>query len=265
MIHYIDKELVYLARKPYGMPTTWGNQFSFLDAVEYDKPAFFPAVEKFGKEDEYGLLNRLDNDTEWFVYFAKTMADKEKYLQLQDEWTMSKIYLCAVSGDMNRSVKVQNSHVSMRQLHTLKINNTDIYEFLTDTFQQEYIKNAVSWFDIQQLADTKAYNLISIDYPLMHHTHMDSKMIPVLDSVSMQNGRGKPQDAKTVFIPLYYDEVTNHSWVMAFITKWVRHQIRVHAASIWCPLIGDVLYAKKPLNTRLHLWSIWLTSTLQLA
>lgn len=77
--------------------------------------------------------------------------------------------------------------------------------------------------------------MITITYPIQHHLHLSDRMVISKDMISGHSvsiGRGQPQDAKTIFLPLYYDEEKNLSWVIAGITKGVRHQIRIHAASI---------------------------------
>jgi 23S rRNA-/tRNA-specific pseudouridylate synthase len=40
---------------------------------------------QFSKTDEYGLLNRLDNDTAGLLYFARTPEIKKQRKQLQKE------------------------------------------------------------------------------------------------------------------------------------------------------------------------------------
>ena len=84
-------------RKPAGIATSFGEQHSFLDEIIVQKPMFFLALqEQFGREEEYGLLNRLDNDTQGFVYFAKSPAIKEQYEYWQNEKILVKQYMCDV-------------------------------------------------------------------------------------------------------------------------------------------------------------------------
>ncbi len=54
---------------------------------------------KFTKEQEYGLLNRLDNDTGGFLYFAKNPESYQLYKQQQKQWEIQKIYLAQVHGN----------------------------------------------------------------------------------------------------------------------------------------------------------------------
>ena len=58
----------------------------------------------FWKKQEYGLLNRLDNDTSWLLYFAKNPLVKERYKKAQLEWKIKKYYVADVYWNF-----VQNS------------------------------------------------------------------------------------------------------------------------------------------------------------
>lgn len=99
---YTNKDY-YLLRKPHGIASTFGEQQSILDMFQdkellqtiiqnnsdFDKYSPYCYLDGYTKEDditsfltnqttqftkeqEYGLLNRLDNDTGGFLYFAKT-------------------------------------------------------------------------------------------------------------------------------------------------------------------------------------------------
>lgn len=64
-IYYLEDNNFYFVWKPAGLATSFGLQHSFLDQILEQKPPFFLALgEQFGKEEEFGLVNRLDNDTQ---------------------------------------------------------------------------------------------------------------------------------------------------------------------------------------------------------
>lgn len=97
---YQDKYFYYI-RKPAGIASTFGKSESFLDVLLQSKQQnivnmFSWQKEFFGKEEEYWLLNRLDNDTSWLLYFAKTPLFKAKYKQAQSEWKIKKYYVAEV-------------------------------------------------------------------------------------------------------------------------------------------------------------------------
>ncbi|HMS90683.1 MAG TPA: RNA pseudouridine synthase [Candidatus Absconditabacterales bacterium] len=118
--------------KPNALPTTFGKEICFLDIllgkkitkdtdfslpkflIPYiDLPDFTPCTlqessikhqfDVFGKEQELGLLNRLDNETAGFLYFAKTQEAFDRYRQLQAQGKVHKWYIAQIQGTPNES------------------------------------------------------------------------------------------------------------------------------------------------------------------
>ncbi len=52
----------------------------------------------FGLDKELGLLNRLDNETTGFLYFAKNQEVFDNYKHIQAQWLISKKYIAQVYG-----------------------------------------------------------------------------------------------------------------------------------------------------------------------
>lgn len=107
---YEDKYFYYFW-KPYGIPSTFGQQKSFLDyLIESDDKNIQAIIarqrEFFSKQDEYGLVNRLDNDTTWLLYMAKTPLFKDKYKQAQVDWKVEKYYVADVYGKFPENEKI---------------------------------------------------------------------------------------------------------------------------------------------------------------
>ncbi|AHB41803.1 hypothetical protein P148_SR1C00001G1024 [candidate division SR1 bacterium RAAC1_SR1_1] len=117
-----------LLRKPNGIASTFGGQQSILDYFEdsqqlqtilnnsdfdqYQSYCYLDGYTKqnadtflhnqttqFTKEQEYGLLNRLDNDTGGFLYFAKNIESYQFYKEQQHKGTIQKMYLAEVHGN----------------------------------------------------------------------------------------------------------------------------------------------------------------------
>ena len=130
-----------LIRKPHGVPSTFGEQESFLDIIKNNMSekrlvwtplsqlvpedifSFVTSrledfeertnemeewnggmdqllrqqVETFGEDQEFGLLNRLDNDTAWFLYFAKNKKAFDEFKVLQRSDGVKKYYLAQVA------------------------------------------------------------------------------------------------------------------------------------------------------------------------
>ena len=106
---YEDKCFYYFW-KPCGIPSTYGNEKCFLDYLIVSDDKNIQAImlwqrEFFSKQDEYGLVNRLDNDTTWLLYIAKTPLFKEKYKQAQKDWKIEKYYVADVYGKFPENEK----------------------------------------------------------------------------------------------------------------------------------------------------------------
>ncbi|RKW24945.1 hypothetical protein D8B45_01485 [Candidatus Gracilibacteria bacterium] len=104
VIRYED-EFCYYVRKPGGIPTTFGKEKSFLEYLfeGSEKSGSCPFIsllsKAFTKDEERGLLNRLDNATSGLLYFAKTREIKTNYKTLQQAGMVHKYYLLEVYGE----------------------------------------------------------------------------------------------------------------------------------------------------------------------
>lgn len=162
----------------------------------------------FSRQEEYGLLNRLDTPTSWFLYFAKTRSIYQEHKAMQLDNRIKKHYIAQVHGDMRYHFKqgLDNVHV--------------------------------------------------IDYPMMHHVHLDDRMVAIAHESHRSAWKWTELDSiSRVFLLDYHDDL-DHSIVHVIIHQWRRHQIRTHTAGNWYPIVGDELYGKKHHGDQLHLWSI---------
>lgn len=83
----------------------------------------------------------------------------------------------------------------------------------------------------------------TIGTPIAHHPSNKKKMVVCETAVRRKEWKGR--EAKTKVVPkkiLEGPEKTTYSLVDVGITTGVRHQIRVHLASIGHPIAGDKLY-----------------------
>ncbi|GHW02676.1 RNA pseudouridine synthase [candidate division SR1 bacterium] len=102
LTYYQDSNF-YFFRKPAGMPSTFGKESSFLDHLiqHIDTNPIFQSLSAFfGTEKEFGLLNRLDNDTSGLLYFAKNPRAYREFKQLQRSFQLHKLYVAEVYGDI---------------------------------------------------------------------------------------------------------------------------------------------------------------------
>ncbi len=258
MIHRYEDELYYFVWKPHRLPTTRGNECSFLDILQESKPSFFLEQEKqFTREEEYGLVNRLDNDTAGLLYFAKTKQIYENYPIQQKENKLYKLYVCEVYGKVDCEKTAQKS--------------------IQNKVTQWYMEAAISGLHLANIQHPTSIKIqwweghiwtmqwVEIAYPIRHHLHDKTRMIAVATEKDMAKWRENPHYVTTYMMPLWYNHNTNTTMCFMALHQWIRHQIRVHTAKIGYPIVGDVLYNPhiKWLWEDLHLWSVWLSSDLQ--
>ena len=80
--HFSDEAFLYVW-KPHGVPSTFGKTSSFLENI-IAMDFFVEQKKTFTIDQEYGLLNRLDNDTAGLLYFARTKPLYDRYIVAQD-------------------------------------------------------------------------------------------------------------------------------------------------------------------------------------
>lgn len=226
----------YLLRKPRGVASTFWAEKSILDcfdiqgelqslaywgldnkilsnyvdiskySLEQDLDAFQKnQITNFSRKQEYGLLNRLDNATWGFLYFARTPQAFAQYKADQKQGRIEKTYVAFVEG--NPCYKDEKKVI-------------DIY------------------------------------FPIMHLASNPEKMIVVKWFHDENKWRGKRHKGKTSVELLEYFPDEQKSLVKIKIYKGIRHQIRVHLASIWAPILWDNLYNNKSKVSDLQLRSV---------
>jgi len=122
LIRYEDKYFYYF-RKPYGIPSTYGKEKCFLDYLTQSddkdiKDIIQAQREYFSQQEEYGLVNRLDNNTTWLLYLAKTPLFKAKYKQAQSEWRVEKYYVADVYWKFSENEKIISYPITHHKFST---------------------------------------------------------------------------------------------------------------------------------------------------
>lgn len=123
-------------------------------------------------------------------------------------------------------------------------------------------KEAQADWKIQKIYYADLYGHITnakvvINNPIYHHYSDNSRM-----TLEQRIGRWKGNEAETIIEPYYYDPIRNITSCIVTITKWVRHQIRIHCASIGHHINGDRVYCPKQFkkwyawNSSISLWSM---------
>lgn len=242
---------LFFFRKPAGVPSTRGKEHCFLDDVAYwlleqdtfagDFPHFVDAfeaiqtmigavwgdmhvarqflVEEFSVWEEYGLLHRLDTDTSWWLYFARSRDIYQQRRGWQKANNIEKYYLAQVHGDIARQRRDDND---------------------------PWVR---TWDDAT----------IVLSFPMMHHRFDTTRMVSCRTPESIdklrRQGTGKLLDAQSTVHFLSYDKERDMSIVRVKLYHGRRHQIRIHLATYWYPLVWDSLYGKS--SGLLQLVSAW--------
>ena len=214
-ITYYQDKYFYYFWKPEGIPSTFGKQKCFIDKLLESTDKDIIAImswqqEMFTAQDEYGLVNRLDNDTSGLLYFAKTPLVKQKYKQAQSKWKIQKYYMADVYGKYSPETQ-------------------------------------------------------KISSPIWHHKFSDDRMVVILDKTETgeinqkqsKNIKWKLHYVDTYVEKLYYDKKTNTTTLLVSISRWIRHQIRLHLSSIGYPIVWEKIYIKNKQVDKLQLFSIW--------
>lgn len=121
-----------------------------------------------------------------------------------------------------------------------------------DSYRQLQADNKVEKHYIAQVIGK--YDIKNINYPIMHRSSL--KMIAIKSPTDLKKGRGKEHNVETFITTIDYDPKSNISTLLVKIHKGIRHQIRVHLASVGFPIIGDPLYGKSGTDEILHLRSV---------
>jgi 23S rRNA-/tRNA-specific pseudouridylate synthase len=182
----------FYVRKPYWVPTTFGDKTSFLETLIATSSSQIQQLQYNRAQSdnkELGLVNRLDNETAWLLFFAKDQIIYNEYKLKQAAWQVNKIYYADLRGEL----KTKNWEL-----------RTPIYHHYSDPT----------------------------------HMTLDPKL-----------ARGKAHEVHTIIQPLYFDPDAHSTTCRIVIQKGIRHQIRIHTASIGHHIIGDQLYCPKSLRS----------------
>ena len=184
---YEDKYFYYF-RKPFGIPSTYGKEKCFLDYLIQSDDKDIKAIvesqkEYFSQQEEYGLVNRLDNDTTWLLYLAKNPLFKERYKQAQKDWKIEKYYVADVYGKFPGNEKIISYPITHHKF------STDRMVVILDTKQTgkidtKRIQNAVT--HVQVLYYDEVLNqttlLVTISKWVRHQirAHLSSIWFPIV-------------------------------------------------------------------------------------
>lgn len=110
------------------------------------------------------------------------------------------------------------------------------YKILQEQGKTQKIYYADLWGEFTQTTE--------VTTPIYHHYSDNARM-----TVQSDIARWKAHQVQTQIIPLFYDQEKNYTTCQITIAKGIRHQIRVHTASIGHHILGDKLYCPKHIKS----------------
>ncbi len=226
--------------KPIGLPTTYKNKEDSGDCLVDRIRKKFPDSEqvKGFKSREGGLLYRLDNDTSGVVVFARTQAAFDKFKHLQDRNQIGKWYYAVALKEKGNSTLVKQVDYSLPSY----AEHSDIpilADFPINFFRYfNQIMHRDSFAD-RSYAEDAVYSVVDCE---IGHSSKSSKRMIAVEGENYKT-RGTPRPAKTFYRILA--EKDGLVLIEAFITKGMRHQIRVHMAAVGLPILGDDIYGEE--------------------
>lgn len=121
-VYYQDENFYYFW-KPAGLPSTRWKKYSFLDFMNDDN--YNISIQNivqsqkafFWEEKEFWLLNRLDNDTSWILYFAKNLKIYNKFREYQKNMMIDKYYITQVYGNIHNRTDKNSTLISYPIMH----------------------------------------------------------------------------------------------------------------------------------------------------
>lgn len=211
----IDKDEIY---EQFAMlPESFSALLKASFAVSYNSyhqvagsDFFAQQKEQFSREEEFWLLNRLDLATQWWVYFAGNKPVYTHWADRQAEKRIVKTYYAVV-------------HWAIEEYFTYGVEGK-VWLTLTDAE-------------------------IIVDRPIMHHKDDATKMLAIVDDAQKKKWRWKLQSAVSTITPCSYDQEADISLIRVTMHAWARHQIRVHCASLWHPIVWDNHYGDSQEST----------------
>ena len=122
--------------------------------------------------------------------------------------------------------------------------NDKAFEYYLAQMQHEKIQKNYMAITDGKLKSEKGV----VDTPIAHHPKNKRKMM-VIDTMS-GSFRGKPRISWTNWD--FEGKVGKYNLLKVTIVKGLRHQIRVHLASIGQPIVGDKLYNRRVYDVQYH-------------
>ncbi len=245
MLNIFQTSDFYFFRKPHWVASTFWKERSFLDYVFIDKEDLPKNLTSYKDLDQD--LSKYIDDNISRLNITAIQSDQQVIIDslINIFWKDKEYWL------LNR---LDNDTWGL--LYFAK--TADIYE----DYKARQAQNLIGKFYITQVSGNPFFKIdnkeINIDYPIMHHKFAEDRMVCIIQPWDATKWDWKQHIVSTKISLLNFDKAKNTSTLLVSISKWIRHQIRVHLSSIWCPIIWENIYWNNRSQEYLHLWSIWL-------
>ncbi len=266
-------EHVRYVRKPANIPTTFGNEQSFLELVMEMKTSaqWWQGAQKWSKLwvqgevksawrqgevraqlQDYMYLGNLDaesrKDSEdawdtWDTWDTETVLDEEllqnfveeqqKIFSAKEERWLVNRLDTATAGYIYVAADAETYAARPALQQSGKIRKH--YHALVHG-DMRYMLHKNTW--------ESADHIIHLAFPIGHQLHLDDRMVAIVTDADTKKIRWTPQACESLVSIIKYIPEDDMTLVEVVLTKGVRHQIRVHLAAVGYPLVGDVLYGK---------------------
>ena len=177
-----DNNYFYVWKKA-GVPSSFWKQKSILDMIKENslEKYFCSFVKKvFTEKEEYWLLNRLDNDTSWFLYFAKNKEIYKDYKNKQKKGNIDKYYYAIIEWDFPYK-KIQINYPIMHKNKSKMIAIKNKKDKKKWRWKEHFVKTDVErlYFDKK---NNKTYLKVCIKKGIRHQIrcHLASICYPII-------------------------------------------------------------------------------------
>lgn len=236
----------YFFRKPHWVASTFWKEKSFLDYVFIDQ-IDLPSNSINYNDLNKSLLKYIDRQIQNLniTTIQHTNIQQKIIKELTNNFWENKEYWL-----LNR---LDNDTWGL--LYFAK--NPVIY----DNYKIKQKQDLITKFYIAQVNGNPFFKTdnseMTIDCSIMHHKFSEDRMIYISKPWDITKWNWKRHLVSTKISLLDFNSAQNTTTLLVSISKWIRHQIRVHLSSIWCPIIWENIYSNNRSQDFLHLWSVW--------
>jgi 23S rRNA pseudouridine1911/1915/1917 synthase len=173
----------------------------------------FPEIKNVGEKERPGIIHRLDKDVSGLMVVAKTKAAYEHFVKQFSENKVKKEYLALVYGQPPEE----------KGFIDLPIGRTKKGKLIAVRYRKG--------IKLEKPAIT--------EYEIISRTHADLTRTNAEEIISQTQAKQDQRKSASNFTLLKVKPLTGRT-----------HQIRIHLASIGCPIVGDKNYLPKHLITQ---------------